>query len=88
MALSSGWFESFHGDREQREKLEQTIKGSGYVLDLLSDWVEKRLKALQAVKRGDYDNPNWALKTADQNGEIRALTDVLKMTRLERTNKI
>lgn len=88
MALSSGWFRKFKGDPEQREKLEQTIRGSGYVLDILSEYIEERLKELQAVNRDNYDSPNWALKTAHNNGEVRALTDVLKMTKIERTSKI
>lgn len=85
MALQSGWFENFKGTAEERQKLSDTIKGSGYVLDILSDWIEKQLKELQSVSRDDYDNPNWALLMADKNGEIRALTKVLKMTRIERT---
>jgi len=86
MALSAAWFKKFKGDHEQREKLEQTIKGSGYVLDILSEYLEDRIKELQAVRRDEYDSPNWALKTAHNNGEIRALTDVLKITKIERNN--
>lgn len=85
MGLSIGWFRNFKGDKEAKDKLEQTIRGSGYVLDILSDYIETRIHELQAVSRDDYDSPNWALRTAHNNGEVRALTDVLKMTRIERT---
>lgn len=84
MALATGWFRKFKGDAEQREKLAQTIEGSSYVLNILTEYLEDRLKELQAVNKDDYDSPNWALRTAHNNGEIRAVTDVLKMTKLEK----
>ncbi len=86
--ISSGWLQDFKGTPEEREKLIQSIQGSSYVLNILSEWIERQLQDLQNVKRDDYENPNWGLLTAHKNGEIRALTNVLKLTKLERNTKI
>lgn len=82
--LSSKWFVTFTGDAVQKTKLEETIRGSSYVLNLLSDHIEREIKKLEAIKTDEYDKPHWELRVADRNGQLKAMRNLLSMTKLEK----
>ena len=82
MALSVKWFDNYTGTPEQKEQLEKTIRGSKYVLDILTAHIEREIVRLEAAREADYDRPNWAMWVADRNGQVRKLKDLLTMTKL------
>jgi len=88
VSLNSKWFKHFHGTPEQKDSLAESIRNSSFVLDLLTKIIEDDVRDLKQSRVGDYDNPNWSIKTADRNGGVRALDNVLKLIKLERTNSI
>ena len=84
MSLCSKWF---RGDATPDEKkhLELSIRNSVFTLDLLSKVIEQSIEELNRNKFEDYSTPGWDLRRADKDGQIRALRDILKMTKLEGT---
>lgn len=86
MTLNSAWFRTFSGTQEQRKQLEQTIKGSSFVLNILTEIIEKEIASLETTKTEDYSNANWPLWTADKHGQTRALKKILELTKLPKGN--
>jgi hypothetical protein len=77
VALSSKWYTG-RETREEKEKLEQTIRNSSFILDKVADLIEKQLDELNRTKVADYDKPSWPFFQADRNGQKRALTTLLE----------
>lgn len=78
--LSLEWFK--HVPPEKKGDYETVIRNSTLVLgllyDLCNDWEDELSRA--ETKITDYDNPNWACKTAHRNGDrsrVRKLRDLL-----------
>jgi hypothetical protein len=65
--------------QEEREEFERAWRNSTYVLDRLKAALERKMIGLDIDKPDDYDNPSWAVKRADRNGELRALKDILRL---------
>ena len=82
MALSSKWFDGgmTPADKQQREL---TVRNNRFALDLLSIVIEQEIRGLEANRFEDYNTPGWDYRQADRNGQIRALRDLLKMTKLD-----
>lgn len=72
--------------QEEKDKREQTVRNSRFILDILTKLIENELKELSARKIADYDCPSWAYQQADKNGAISALSKILLLTKLEGTN--
>ena len=81
MALSAKWFQWAHTQEEQA-KLEEMIRNSRTVLDLLTRVLEKELQEKEAVSEASYDKPSWANWQADRNGAVRTLKNLLTLTKL------
>ena len=81
MALSAKWFQWAHTQDEQT-KLEEMIRNSRTVLDLLTRILEKELIEKQAVAEESYEKAAWAHWQADRNGAVRTLKNLLTLTKL------
>ncbi len=84
MALQGKWFAGNMTPAEKAQR-ELTIRHSKTTLDILSAVIEQEIKSLQQPKFVDYTLPGWDYREADRHGQIRALTEILKMTNLEST---
>jgi len=62
-------------DERAKAKQDYDVAYSGF--RRLQGLLEKKLQNLRGMN--DYDNPNWALRSADANGYNRALTEVLNL---------
>ena len=82
MALSGKCYDA-QATTEHKQQLELTVRSSATTLDLLTQVLEQQIEHLQANKFEDYTLPGWDYRQADRNGQIRALRDVLKMTKLD-----
>lgn len=76
--ISTEWLAGIP-DQEEREQFEKAWRNSTYVLDRLKAILERKMAGLDIDKPDDYDNPSWAVKRADRNGELRALTEILRL---------
>ena len=83
--MNSRWFETFKGTPEQKESLRQSIQNSSYILNILTEIIEKEIQRLELNKFEDYSNANWALATADKNGQLRAYKTLLQLTKKDNT---
>lgn len=84
MALNSKWFKGSETPDEKKQ-LEITVRNARHVLDLLSQIIEQHIQELDKSKYSDYDLPNYSLKRADRDGQVRALENLLKLTKLDTT---
>ena len=84
MALSSKWFEAFKGDEKQKEELKRTIQGSSYVLNILTDVIDREIHRLETTGTDEYDKPNWEVRVADRNGALRQLRNLRTLTHLDK----
>jgi len=84
VALSSKWFPSGI-TQDEKDALELSIRNSKFTLDLLSKIIEREIESRSQTKLGDYDQASWAYRRADLDGQVRALKDILTLTKLERT---
>lgn len=84
MALSAKWYDA-QMTPEQKRQRELSIRSATFTLDLLSAVIEQQIEELQQPKFSDYTLPGWDYREADRHGQIRALRDILKMTKLDRS---
>lgn len=63
---------------EDKRALAVELKNSR-VLDTVRDNITAMIESKTKTKLDDYDKPNWAYYRADQDGYIRALTEVLNL---------
>lgn len=80
--LSAKWFSRFHGTEDEKKDLEQLIRNSTIILDILTRVLETDLRNEEANRTADYQDPNWAYRQADRNGVVRTLKNLLSMTKL------
>ena len=66
---------------EEAARLDQTLKNSKFLLDRLHTVVSSKIKATDRVATNNYDSPSWAYKAADREGYIRALNEILLLTK-------
>ena len=78
--LSSKWFVGQHGSDTDKEDLEKLIRSSTIVIGQLRKLITVELQENEAMKVGDYADPNWAYRQADRNGAIRVLRNLLSLT--------
>jgi hypothetical protein len=82
LALSGKWY-SGNMTSEEKVQRERTVRGARTTLDLLSQVIEQQIQELESNKFEDYSIPGWEYRTADRNGQIRALRNILSLTKLE-----
>lgn len=68
----------FRGLTEQQKEEFNYALSSSVVTKRLSEIVRGYLDEL-TINRSDYDNPAWAYRQADYNGEHRAYTKILTL---------
>lgn len=74
----------FRGLAEKQKADFDEALSSSVVSKRLSEIIEGYLREL-TINRGDYDNPSWAYKQADYNGEFRAYSKILTLLRPKET---
>lgn len=75
--LNSLWFAGVKNeDRQQRADL---VLSAHTVLDLIEGIVSSQIAELEKTSTNDYDLPNWALKQADRQGQIRSFKKMLEL---------
>lgn len=75
MSFPSVWFQGLN--KEDKELLAKQLSNS-FLKDRLAEIIKSELRGLKS-KTSDYENPSWAFKQADQNGQERAYNFVLKL---------
>ena len=83
--LSAQWFSGFHGNQEEKNKLENAIRSSTVVLDILAKFMEQELHKLTSDKEDDYQYASWPYLQANRLGRARVYRDLLTMVKLDRT---
>jgi hypothetical protein len=63
---------------DKKDELLAELKNSR-ILDRVREVISDRIEATSKTSATDYDVANWAYLRADQDGYIRALTDVLNL---------
>lgn len=75
--LNSVWFHGVKNeDRQQRADL---VLSGHSVLDLLEVIVASKIAELDQTSAHNYDNPNWAYKEADRQGQMRSYRTMLEI---------
>lgn len=81
MTYSSKWTQ-FAKTPEEKEKALLLVKNSRALLDLLTQIVTKELEENQQGKEEDFDKPSWPYFAAFKQGKVRALTNILTLTKV------
>ena len=76
--LASEWFAGCKSD-EQKQELEQYLRNSTRLFDLLKSMVQKRYDASLGTKEADYDSVSWSHKQAHRNGKLEAFEEIWKL---------
>lgn len=71
----STWFQGLSA--EDKDHLIKQL-GNSFLKDRLVSIIQDQLRSLKS-KSSDYDNPSWAFKQADQNGQERAFNYLLRL---------
>ncbi len=80
--ISSKWFVDVNArDPEAKRRREDLIKAGGAVLSALATVIAAEIIELSKTASESYDTPNWALKEADRQGQLRALRKVQELTK-------
>jgi hypothetical protein len=77
--LITEWFKGLTD--EDKDRLETTLKNSKFLLNRLHTVIENKIKEVSRVPTNDYDSPSWPYKAADREGYVRALNDLLLLTK-------
>jgi hypothetical protein len=64
---------------ENRQNFDEMLSNSKIILDRLKEICYNMVNELETKVSNDYDNPNWALRTADSVGYKRALERVIML---------
>lgn len=82
--LLAVWFKECKTQKE-KDQLELSIRNlqNDSTMKRLAKILEEREKELNAAPRGDYDNPSWAYKQADTNGQLRMLAFIKSLLLVE-----
>ncbi len=79
---SGRWFADLNPkDSEARKRREELIQNGSAILSALAAILAAEIIELSKPASADYDNPNWALKEADRQGQCRALRKVQELTK-------
>lgn len=73
------WTQGLPDDEANRLVLQLT--NSKFLLNRLHTVIENKIRSVERVSTNDYDSPSWAYKAADREGYIRALKDLLLLTK-------
>lgn len=68
-------------DQEALKRRADLVLGGGVLLDTLAEIVRANIDDLENTGVDDYDSPSWAYKEADRKGQLRALRNILKLTK-------
>jgi hypothetical protein len=81
--LDARWFVTCDGTPEDKQRIEEVVRNSSLVREILTAIFENKRKALENPQIiEDYKNPNWALVQADRNGALRIVKEILELTRI------
>lgn len=84
MSLNAKWFLGFKPTPElTKGDYESTIRNSRYVLDILTNIIQSELRDTDLNGTDQYDKASWPYYMADKNGYRRALSNLLKVVKLE-----
>jgi len=75
-------------DEEEKEEFKKYVENSAAILDRLTDIIEKKIKAAEALRISEknYQFPAWPYKMADCNGYTRALEELKSITNRKENN--
>ncbi len=79
-----GWLKHLKNDTD-RDRFHNTILSARPVLERLSELADEKIQTAdnRILSTESYDNPNWALKAADRNGYIRAISEIKQIINLD-----
>ena len=77
LAINVDWVKHLKTAEDQQSFVD-TLSGSP-VVERLKELLKSRLKDRAVFKEVDYSNPSWAYLSADRNGYVRAITEVLDL---------
>jgi len=82
--MISGWTKNLRTE-EEKLRFQSSVIGAKPVLDRLNDLLTEAEQQLDKglMKESSYDSPNWALKAADRNGFIRAISTIKQLINLD-----
>jgi hypothetical protein len=69
-------------DPKERDKFAEYIRNSTDLLERLTKIIDMKLAIAKRSTKVDYESPGWAYRQADQNGTIRVLEDLRKLTKI------
>lgn len=64
---------------EEAEKFTEAWRNSGYVLDPIKRYIDRKLNEIVIDENEDYESPNWAYRRVDKNGQIKMLKKIRKL---------
>jgi len=78
--VSEDWFFDARGP-EDKEKRRQVVMANTASLALLYKILEKKLASVERQKLSEdsYSSPAWPYFQADKNGQVRTLTELLRL---------
>src|SRR5689334_6030435 len=75
------WYDGIaQKDHEARQKRFDLVMNSTALLDTMAEIIRRDLANLDKTPIESYDDPNWAYKEADRQGQRRALKNILALT--------
>lgn len=81
--MKSIWFQHLK-DKQEQENFKEYVRNSKDLLDRLTDLCYNYIKDAEKSSPNDYDSPAWAYRQADKIGYIRALKQIIELTKIER----
>lgn len=78
MSLITKWFDGIPLD--QKKDWETLVRNSNQILGQLTIVFKKEIESLEAPL--DISDPNWSIKMAERQGQLRAYRNVIKMVDL------
>jgi|TARA_R110000787_G_scaffold227545_2_gene335211 hypothetical protein len=69
-------------DPKDRNKFAEYVRNSTDLLGRLTEIIDMKLTIAKRSTKTDYESPGWAYRQADQNGTIRTLEDLRKLTNI------
>ena len=70
---------------EERKNFADYVRNSKDLLDRLQDLCYNYIQDAEKSSSNDYDSPSWAYKQADKVGYIRAMKQIIELTKMERS---
>lgn len=82
--MKTEWFKHLK-TKEERESFKEYVANSKDLLDRLQNLCYTYIQDAEKSSPTDYDSPAWAYRQADKVGYIRALKQIIELTKIERT---